>query len=169
MPKADDAPKAATPKTVPLRYVGKKPSEVDHIYGTGIQWIKGISDVQEVPEDKAPFLLAHPDVWADARTEKQREKRPIPAVERQSLQVNDPAPHHILLPDINTMTATRDELRDYAHRHFGIELAEKATQETLRNDLERLMKIHPFTPVAFRTNDRGPFDDSVPNADGIEA
>ena len=45
-----------------VRYVGKKDSETDHLYGTGIVWI-GAGDVQEVPADAWLKMAKHTDVW----------------------------------------------------------------------------------------------------------
>src|SRR5262249_62007667 len=40
--------------TVRVRYVGLKPREQDHLYGTGIWW-EGAGDVKDVPADKWPL------------------------------------------------------------------------------------------------------------------
>lgn len=45
-----------------LTYVGKKPSAIDSIGGTGVVW-NGHGDVQPVPEAVAEKLLKHPDQW----------------------------------------------------------------------------------------------------------
>jgi hypothetical protein len=53
--------------TVQIEYVGKKESEKDHNYGTGIEWI-GAGDVKEVPADKWELMKKHTDVWREAAT-----------------------------------------------------------------------------------------------------
>jgi len=50
---------------VHLTYVGKKPSAIDSIGGTGVIW-NGHGDVQPVPEAVAEKLLKHPDQWQRA-------------------------------------------------------------------------------------------------------
>lgn len=54
---------------VKLRYVGLKPTEIDHLYGTGLVWV-GNGDIKEVPViawNKG--MKNHPDVWALVETE----------------------------------------------------------------------------------------------------
>jgi len=48
-----------------IKYVGRKPEQPDHLYGSNKIWV-GLGDVQEVPDDIAPRLLSHPDMWAIA-------------------------------------------------------------------------------------------------------
>ena len=48
--------------TVKVEYVGLKPSETDHLYGTGLTW-QGLGDVQEVPAEAWAKMEKHTDVW----------------------------------------------------------------------------------------------------------
>jgi hypothetical protein len=48
--------------TVKVEYVGLKPSETDHTYGTGLTWT-GAGDVQDVPIDAWEKMAKHTDVW----------------------------------------------------------------------------------------------------------
>ena len=48
-----------------VEYVGKKASETDHLYGTGITWI-GSGDVHEVPAGAWERMKVHADVWREA-------------------------------------------------------------------------------------------------------
>lgn len=50
------------PSTVLVEYVGKKPEETDHLYGTNIVW-QGYGDVQEVPASAWGRMRKHADVW----------------------------------------------------------------------------------------------------------
>jgi hypothetical protein len=62
---------------IPVKYVGKKETgEVDHLYGTKIVW-SFPGEVKDVPENKVPLLLNHPDVWQDARTKAEKKAEPI--------------------------------------------------------------------------------------------
>jgi hypothetical protein len=49
-------------KTVRVRYVGLKPSETDHLYGTDIVW-NGAGDIKTVPTDAWAKMAKHVDVW----------------------------------------------------------------------------------------------------------
>lgn len=50
-----------------IKYVGAKPEQTDHYYGTGKTW--GPDTVHEIDDGVAPKLLQHPDVWAVAEAE----------------------------------------------------------------------------------------------------
>lgn len=48
---------------IKVAYCGKKPSETDHTYGTGLTWLPG--DVHEVSPEKWALLKKHADVWCE--------------------------------------------------------------------------------------------------------
>lgn len=50
---------------VPLEYVGKKPYKTDNINHTRTVW-KAQGDIQLYPENLAPALESHPDIWRRA-------------------------------------------------------------------------------------------------------
>lgn len=50
---------------VAVEYVGLKPSETDHLYGTNIVWV-GKGDVQMVPAAAWARMKKHVDVWCEA-------------------------------------------------------------------------------------------------------
>jgi hypothetical protein len=50
---------------IAVEYVGCKPSETDHLYGTGIVWV-GKGDVQMVPAAAWSRMQKHKDVWCEA-------------------------------------------------------------------------------------------------------
>lgn len=50
--------------SVLVEYVGLKPEETDHLYGTGIVW-RGAGDVHEVPAKNWALMKKHVDVWRE--------------------------------------------------------------------------------------------------------
>jgi hypothetical protein len=58
----------AQPGHVLVEYVGLKPAETDHLYGTGIEWT-GKGDVQEVPAANWSKMRKHVDVWREYKPE----------------------------------------------------------------------------------------------------
>jgi hypothetical protein len=86
-------------ENIPIRYVGKKPEETDHTYGTGLTWTQE-DNVKDVPADKAALLLNHPDVWADARAAKEQKKDPVKPVEPPKKMGRD---EPIMTPDMRNM------------------------------------------------------------------
>lgn len=100
-------------KTIRIECVRPIPHE-DALYGTGT-WQPG--EEKDVPEDKAPFLLWHADVWADARPAATRKKQPIKP------QPYRPAPRADRvdreLPAANLAYMTKAQMADYAARNFG--------------------------------------------------
>lgn len=128
---------AATP--VPLRYVGKKASgETDHLYGTGITWDKP-GDVKDVPADKAPLLLNHPDVWRDARVSAAKKTDPIEPKEPESKRIHEEE----IIPDVAAKVHLMDKtgLVAYALTQFGerLDLDGKGTVESVRTEVVRLI------------------------------
>lgn len=63
-----------------IKYVGKKPTRKDTVAGTGIVWL-GAGDVQDVPDDKASILLAHPDIWLKAEDKPAKVAKPAKATD----------------------------------------------------------------------------------------
>lgn len=45
-----------------LKYVGKKPTAIDSICGTGVVW-NGNGDIKPIADTAAEKLLKHPDQW----------------------------------------------------------------------------------------------------------
>lgn len=102
--------------TVLVEYVGKKPREVDHLYGTGIVWLGG-GDIQPVPIEAWERMRVHTDVWRAAQAREQAEEAPAD-------EHKPPAPPLDLMSDI--------EVRDYVKQVVGKTLHHKLTGDNLR-------------------------------------
>ncbi len=123
-------------KTIAIKYVGKKDAETDHLYGTGITWT-GHGDVQQVPEDKAAFLLKHPDVWVDGRSAAARKKSPV---EEQSFVPERYQEQEDMAPvPAKVHLMPKDDLISYAMTNFGERLSPEITEEQARHEVVRLM------------------------------
>jgi len=123
--------------TVPIRYVGKKPEETDHLYGTGLTW-RGKHSVQQVPRDKAPLLLAHADVWRDARSPVLRKKDPIEPTQGTPLRYQEEDPGlSPMVPKVHLMPA--HDLAVYALTEFNERLDPSLPEAQLRAEVVRLM------------------------------
>ena len=53
-------------QTVRIEYVGRKPSAIDNVAGSGQCW-KGAGDVRSVTASQARILLKYPDQWVLAK------------------------------------------------------------------------------------------------------
>ena len=105
---------------VPVKYVGLKDEEVDHIYGSWVTWKRG--EIQEVEDYVAMQLIKHPE-FEDARHHKQKTK-PIEGVipERQVEEIKD----EDLPPLVHSMESmTKDQIAQYARRNFGVQVEGK--------------------------------------------
>lgn len=121
---------------IPIKYVGLKDEQADHDYGTGLTWRAG--ETLDVPEDKVPLLLMHPDVWEDARTKAEKKKRPIEPYSgggarfgKRFEEATDP------IPTANLGDMSDDAVREYALREFGARL--EGEGESLRSATRALM------------------------------
>lgn len=127
--------------TVAIEYVGKKEAgETDHLYGTGITWAAP-GDVQDVPDDKAPLLLNHPDVWRDGRSKAAQKKDPIEPKTHTSQRFEDHAIEHTVAAKIHLMPDT--DMRRYAVTEFNEHLDPALTEDQVRAEVTRL--IHTRT------------------------
>lgn len=122
--------------SIAIRYVGKKEQMTDHLYGTGITW-NGAGDVQDVPEDKAPLLLHHTDVWADARPAAARKKNPVGKAVDDVPRYRDS--EEIITPAVKVHLMPLEDLGHYAFTHFGERLDPGLTVEQARGEVVRLM------------------------------
>ena len=125
--------------TVPIRYIGKKPSEVCP-FGSGVEWMNG--EIQPVPIEFVPQLLAHETCFEDARSATAQKKQPIgpyvPKVPRRDIDKE--------LPVVNLMYMNKDALRSYANREFRSELPEHFTEQQMRDTL----RVRIMTEAEFR-------------------
>lgn len=120
--------------TIPLRYVGKKDFETDHLYGTNITWRRG--EVHDVPANKAALLLQHTDVWADARATSKQKKEPVPPAE-PTKKATKPEE----TPAANFATMNLEGLRHYAQVNFNEYLPDDMAVEDARARVVELVRI----------------------------
>jgi hypothetical protein len=125
-------------KTIPIRYIGKKIEETDHLYGTGITWF-GYGDVQPVPKYEAAFLLFHTDIFADDRNKADQAKDPI-------IPGRPKAPYRDIdneLPTANLVYMTKEAMAQYHERNFRERIDPKTmTAQQMRNTIIDKMRTH---------------------------
>lgn len=97
-------------KTIRIECV-RKIAHDDTLYGTGL-WTPG--EKRDVPVERAPYLLWHADVWADARPAAARKKEPVLPMKRPTAYHPDEA-----LPAVNLSTMSKESLARYASMNFG--------------------------------------------------
>ena len=115
---------------IPIRYIGKKTSFTDTLYGSRATWQHG--DVVEVDEWQALRLLRHPE-FQDARPRKER-------TAIQAERPEDPPVETVDLPPLTSLeTMTKNDLTTFVRRHFGIELDAGAKKAELVVKAKTLM------------------------------
>ena len=110
-----------------VMYVGSKPTKTDNVAGTGIVW-NGHGDVQEVPGKAVSALLAHGGVW-----------QLVESVEQPVEQPAEQPAEHDMAPLVELDAMSKNELRDYAQRHFNHAFAPNTGEEKMRHTIVGLM------------------------------
>jgi hypothetical protein len=122
--------------TIKVRYIGTRASEVDPI--TRLTWTPGL--VQEVPADRARYLLWYRDRYADARPSATRRKEPVfpeqPPVAAVSHDMMDDG-----LPTINLAYVDESAIREYAEKHFNVTLAAEIKRDDMVSRVRELMRL----------------------------
>lgn len=102
---------------IPVRYVGPKATEVEHNYGSWVEFRQG--EITQVPDYAAKILLEkHPSEYKDARTNKQQHSVIKPAEAPPAKEVEAVE----LPPLVNLDGMTREQIAVFAHKHWGVEL-----------------------------------------------
>lgn len=121
------------PKTLPVRYIGAKPSKTDNVTWTGLTWAPG--QVHQVPTDAAIKLVgAHPTVWELDETAANAGPAPEPpAISDVPVlaDVMEPATGRTLAIEETIAGMSRNELKAYALRH-EIDVPLNGSETTLR-------------------------------------
>lgn len=130
-------------KTIPIGYHGKKELKDDPVAETGLTWTQG--QVHQVPIEKAARLLAHPDVWFDARKKEKQEKDPVDPVEPEKLGPLDPdqdlsAPKPVPLELVNTT----EKAIAFAKSNFNVDLDPELTLEAMHGEIRTHMDRQKF-------------------------
>lgn len=121
--------------TIKIGYCGKKPEEIDHLYGTNLVWHPGV--VHDVPREQAKLLLQHEDVWFDARKKKEREKDPIVAEHPKSPRYEDDGSD--VPPPAKVHLMPKADLLRYAEMNFGERLDGEQSEAVIRAQVNRLV------------------------------
>lgn len=138
--------------TIPIGYCGLKEREVDHLYGTGLVWIKEERTVHNVPEDVASKLLRHADVYFDARPDFMQEEAPIEPSEPQNKQISEASlPVEALGLPRNFESMTKEQLVSLSHRYFNVPLDENETIDSMRAAIRQNVDRMRFEEI---TNER---------------
>lgn len=127
-----------TAKQIPIRYIGLRPTETDHLYRSGAVFAKG--KVTLVPDWAAAKLLKHTE-YEDARAKPHRGE-PITAervldaaeIEAESLE------HEALDAHANIETMTRDQMAAHAMRNYGVRIDAAASKAAVTGTVRSLMQ-----------------------------
>ena len=116
-------------KFVPVRYIGKKDSYRDHLYGTGITWQKG--EMQLVPGYLFDRFMSHADMFQDARVGKMKRNE----IDRtRPKQIEDDEP-----PLVNLAGLTKENLVTYAKRNLNLDISQRTHKEEMIEIVRRQM------------------------------
>lgn len=125
---------------VPVRYIGFREYHADTLYGTGIQWAKG--QTQLVPAGKVAALLRHADVY-ELDLESSEIVRPsVNAAAEKALaakkqEVQEAEKVEDLRDSIANMP--KDALEKFAKAHFNIDVDKRKSAEVLRAQVTGLI------------------------------
>lgn len=125
---------------VPVKYVGRKPSWADHLYGTGLGFVQG--QVRSMPGEKARQFLRHadmfqvagadelvPDEKADEATDDTAQILAETAAKRDD---ETEALSRILDIKQQVSMMDKDALKDFAFRNWSQKLDKRESIDELR-------------------------------------
>lgn len=114
---------------VGVKYIGKKGSFTDHLYGSNLIWAPG--QTHNVPLQIAQRMMRHTDVYevypvsTDQLVTVAEEDVVLVTGEQKDNQ-----PPAVPLPPLDNMT--RDELMNFALQHYGEKLHHSMRDDTMR-------------------------------------
>lgn len=118
---------------IPVRYVGAKDKEVDHLYGSWVEF-HGYGDVKDVPDWAAVNLLKHPE-FEDARHWKAKNKPIVP----EQIHEKKEEEEKIEAPLVHLESMTKEAIGQYAHRYFGLDLPPASKKSEMINKVRAVM------------------------------
>lgn len=117
--------------TTPIKYVGKRPTYIDGMYGTRTAFVQG--ETVMVDSDIATKMLRHPDQYVLGKT-----KGAEPAVEQPTEKpAKEDETTQDLRDQINIMD--KDSLETFAKNHFRIDLDKRKSVSSLREAVTQLV------------------------------
>lgn len=130
-------------KTIAVKYVGRRDSWTDRLYGTGLTFTK--DQVRFVPSESARQLLKHTDLFTEDATAKPAPQKKTDDTEQamaqaeaqkaeQNAKVNAVADLH---DQVNQMT--KDALEQFAKDKFNIDLDKRQKVDELKKEVHTLI------------------------------
>lgn len=130
-------------KTIAVKYVGRRDSWTDRLYGTGLTFTK--DQVRFVPSESARQLLKHTDLFTEDATAKPAPEKKTDDTEQamaqaeaqkaeQNAKVNAVADLH---DQVNQMT--KDALEQFAKDKFNIDLDKRQKVDDLKKEVHTLI------------------------------
>ena len=130
---------------VPIRYIGSNENGyADHLYGSGGEW-PFPEAVVEVPVDKAIKLLAHSE-FEDAREDTSVSLKDVlhnTGTPRAAKEEEPEETEEQTAPLVDLSTMTKAQLKEYAHRNFGLDLPDTAKKDEMINTVRLQMGKAP--------------------------
>ena len=115
-----------------IKYIGKRATHTDNIYGTNLVWEP--DQVHNVENGIAAKMLVHADVYQDAKTVKGEKEARAP--EKKEEIEEDPM-KDVPLPSLDAMD--KNALQLFAQQHFGEQLDGRMTVDTMRDRIAGLI------------------------------
>lgn len=138
---------AKLPRKVAIRYVGQKPQQEDTVSGAkaegggALYWRQG--EVEFVTREQAALLLFYPSMWADARTEDDKEKHGVivpraPVDPRYAEQTEEElAEGRDVMPFVDVKKLDKQGLVTFAGTYLSKRLNIDDSLESLRDQVNR--------------------------------
>lgn len=127
-----------TAKQIPIRYVGQRPTETDHLYRSGAVFTRG--KVTLVPDWAAAKLLKHPE-FEDARPKPERGQPILDERVRDAKDIEaENEEHEALDAHVNIETMTRDQMAAHAMRTYGVRIDASVAKAAVTTTVRSLMQ-----------------------------
>lgn len=130
-------------KTLAVKYIGRRDSWTDRLYGTGLTFTK--DQVRFVPDESARQLLKHTDLFAEDAAAKPAQEKKTDDTEQAMAQAEvEKAEQHAkvnavadLHDQVNQMT--KDALEQFAKDKFNIDLDKRQKVDGLKKEVHTLI------------------------------
>lgn len=126
---------AGTVGGVPVKYIGRRETFKDHLYGSGLTFEQG--QVRNLPGELANKFLRHPDVFAKGEAGSAATDDTQAVLQQKQEEQTDELAEQNRLQDVRdtVLRMDKNELKTFATTHYRVELDAKKKVGDLRTEV----------------------------------
>jgi len=120
---------------IPIKYIGKRDSYTDGLYGTRITWNRG--DTKDVPDEIAAKMLKHPDQYVSGKA---KDSAPVEIAKPHVKYTED----ELKAARDSIANMEKDSLIDFAMTHYRQHIDKRKSTEKLRIEVTNMVDQFGF-------------------------